>query len=250
MSDHRARDRKATLGRERMAVARRFLIDDRNNREWFDAAAMAGEPGIYMVKNWDARCRIAMHNDGLLLAEDEQWAVYKRELEHWPSLLWINLLQTSEGLEMARKCYQRGLGKMAMTTRTLSGISIAPITWVPRGLRKASQLEILAWTGVVGGELPPLTDYAPKLAVQIGDIRSVARGTATIIDLTSTFTALGALTFTAVSSDTNVVTAVVNGAMLTVTPLIAGTATITVRATEPGMLYAEQDFMMTVANPS
>lgn len=246
MSDHRERDRAKTRGLERMEAARRLLLLDRGDSAWFHAASIAGEPGVYMLKNWEARCRIAMHNDGLLLADDAQWAVYRRELEHWPSLLWIDLLKTNAMLQQARTCYQRGLGKMAMTTRTAEGVAITPIAWVPRGLRKADSLEILSWTGVAGGQLPPLTDYAPKLAVQIGDIRSVAGGTATVIELTSTFAALGALTYTASSDDENVVTAVVNGSRLTLTPLMAGTATVTVRATEPGELYAEQDFMVTV----
>lgn len=247
MSEHRHRDRLKTLGLQRMAEARRILIADRDQNHWFPAVVSAGEPGIYVLKNWEARCRIAMHNEGLLLSDDVQWAVYSRELNDWPSLLWADLLNTREQLEQARTCYQRGLGKMAMTTRTSEGVSIAPISWVPRGLRKADSLEILAWTGVVGGELPALNNYAPQLSVQIGDIRSVSRGTATVIDLTSTFTALSTLVFTAESDDINVATVAVQGSMLTLTPLIPGTATITVRATEPGGLYAEQTFDITVA---
>ena len=86
----------------------------------------------------------------------------------------------------------------------------------------------------------------PKVAEQIAAVTMVANGAPTGIDLRSKFTARDPLTFTAVSSDTDVATAVANGAMLVVSPGDAGSATITVRATAPDQRHVTQTFSVTV----
>lgn len=156
MSSHNERARRRALGLERMEAARRLLIADRADSAWFGAAAQAGKAGEYMVKNWFARCRVAMHNDGALLADEVAWGAYRREVELWPSLLWVGLLTADSLMNAAKACYGSGTGKLAMTTRTSETVTISPAAWVPRNLRRSSELEILAWCGVVGGTLPPV----------------------------------------------------------------------------------------------
>ena len=156
MSSHTKRDRLAALGLQRMEYARRLLLLDRDPSGWFEAASTAGEAGLYMARNWYARGRVAMHNNGAILANDTNWAIYKAELERWPSLLWCGLLTAEKLLEGARKCYQSGRGKLAMTTRTSETVTITPATWIPRNLRRVNEAEILHWCGVIGGKLPPV----------------------------------------------------------------------------------------------
>ena len=86
----------------------------------------------------------------------------------------------------------------------------------------------------------------PKVAEQINAVTMVANGAPNGIDLRNKFTARDPLTYEAVSSDINVATVSVNRGMLTVTPVNAGSATITVRATAPDERYVTQTFSVTV----
>ena len=87
----------------------------------------------------------------------------------------------------------------------------------------------------------------PKVASQIAAVTLVVDGSANVVDLTNKFsTVMGSLTYTVMNSDTAVVTAVVDTSMLTLTPLKAGTATITIRATGVEDLYIEQTFLVSV----
>ena len=58
------------------------------------------------------------------------------------------------------------------------------------------------------------------------------------------------LTYTAVTSDGRVVTAVVSGSTVSLTPVLAGTATVTVTARDPGALTATQAIAVTVTSSS
>ena len=86
----------------------------------------------------------------------------------------------------------------------------------------------------------------PKAARQIGSVMLVANGSPTGINLKNKFTARDSLRYTALSSDENVATVAINRGMLTVTPVNAGSATITVRATAPDERFATQTFTVTV----
>ena len=57
------------------------------------------------------------------------------------------------------------------------------------------------------------------------------------------------LTYTVVSSDPSVASVVMNGSMVTVTPVAEGVATVTVTATDPGSLSGMQSFAVTVGAP-
>lgn len=156
MDNETKQERDVRVGLERMEIARRLLIADRSDNVWFEVAAHSGDAGRFMELNWYARCRVAMHNKGSILANDTNWGAFRREIELWPSLLWIQLLTADKLLQAAKVCYNRGTGKLAMTTRTNDSVTIAQATWIPRNLRRASKLEILSWCGVIGGSLPPI----------------------------------------------------------------------------------------------
>ena len=88
----------------------------------------------------------------------------------------------------------------------------------------------------------------PKIVTQISDIQSLAGGSPSTVDLSNKFSTIkGTLTFSAESSDADVAPVSVEGSTLTVRPLTAGSADITVRATGVEDLYVEQNFMITVA---
>ena len=75
-----------------------------------------------------------------------------------------------------------------------------------------------------------------------------AGGDDTTVDLSDSFSDPDddALTYSAVSSDTSVATVMVTDNMLTISPKEAGSATVTVTATDPGGLSAEQTIDVTV----
>lgn len=86
----------------------------------------------------------------------------------------------------------------------------------------------------------------PKVKAEISGFSALAGGTATTIDLATKFRGIGTLTYTARSNNEAVATAVLNGTNLTVTPLVSGMATVTVRASSSPVLFVEQEFTVTV----
>ena len=87
----------------------------------------------------------------------------------------------------------------------------------------------------------------PKIREQISAVTMLANGVPNGIDLRNKFSARDdTLIYEAVSSDTDVATVSVNRGMLVVTPVNAGSATITVRATAPDERYITQTFSVTV----
>lgn len=89
---------------------------------------------------------------------------------------------------------------------------------------------------------------APEISQQIADMTIRANSS---LDLNSYFTdESGELTFSATSSDEAIVAAAVKNNILTLTPKTAGTAKVTVKATNKGGASAEQTFSVTVSNGS
>ncbi len=78
----------------------------------------------------------------------------------------------------------------------------------------------------------------------------VANGSPQTVDVADKFSDLDTLTFTATSDNTAIATVAVMDSVVTVTPVAAGTATITVTATDIAGQTAEQTFSVTVTNPS
>ncbi len=79
----------------------------------------------------------------------------------------------------------------------------------------------------------------------------VANGNTQTIDVADKFSDTDALTFSAMSNDTDIATVgVANDSEVTITPLAAGTATITVTATDIAGQTAEQTFSVSVTNPA
>ena len=71
------------------------------------------------------------------------------------------------------------------------------------------------------------------------------------MDVSSYFTVTDGITYSATSSSDAIATASVNGSMVTITGVAAGSATITVKATEDATgLYAMQPITVTVASPA
>ena len=91
------------------------------------------------------------------------------------------------------------------------------------------------------------TNLAPVPDGSINGQRLTEGGDAVTIDVTGNFSDADGdeLTYTASSSDASVATVSVDGSMVTVTPVGAGTATITVIARDPGGKAAFQRFMVT-----
>ena len=89
---------------------------------------------------------------------------------------------------------------------------------------------------------PVVADTLPAVTIHGGDTVT--------IDLAAHFSDPDgdALVYAVTTSDSSVVTAVVSGSIATVTPTGKGEATVTLTATDPGGLAAEQSFAVTVPN--
>ena len=119
-------------------------------------------------------------------------------------------------------------------------------------------LEGVTWIGgdpptttVSINDVPPPLNRAPEAAGEgpIAELSLTAHVAAPPLDLSDAFTDPDddALTYTAASGDETVATAALSGAVLTVTPLDAGSAIVTVTATDPGGLSASREITVTVA---
>ncbi len=92
-----------------------------------------------------------------------------------------------------------------------------------------------------------VTNPAPTVAGMIDNITDlVENGSPRNVDVASNFSDLDTLTFSAVSSRTAIATVAVMDSIVTVTPVAAGTATITVTATDMAGQTAEQTFSVSV----
>ena len=100
------------------------------------------------------------------------------------------------------------------------------------------------------GNPPP--NEAPKVITTIPDLNLTVGGTSGTINLGTYFTdpENETLTYGAGSSDTSIATVSISTNSLSITAKAAGTATITVIATDPGDLTAEQQFSVTVTAPN
>ena len=126
-----------------------------------------------------------------------------------------------------------------------------PVESQPRNTRGAVRLAwgvsalvaVAMWAVGCGEPQPPIAmGRIPALTVEVGNTESV--------DLTGYFSDADGdvLTYTARSSDPSVATAAVSGATIQVMAVAAGNATVTVTASDPGGLSANQTFAVTVPN--
>ncbi len=131
-------------------------------------------------------------------------------------------------------------GLTSLTTLNLSGNSLPAslpaslFTDVPRNA-------ITLPTGTTINEIPTTVGTIDNIT----DL--VAMGSPRVVDVADKFSDTDALTFSAMSNDTNIATVgLANDSEITVTPLVAGTITITVIATDIAGQTAEQTFMVSV----
>ncbi len=142
---------------------------------------------------------------------------------------------------------------------TTVGVSVAGSKVTYKGLKVGSAIVTVTATDpgnlsaeqkfTVTVEEPP---EPPTVKRPIGDLTLyVGEGTTReVIDLSTVFSDPNgdALEYEVASSDTDVATAVLSGTKLTVTPKGKGDATVTVTATDPGGLSAQDEFEVDVPN--
>ena len=130
-------------------------------------------------------------------------------------------------------------GSMVAVTPVGAGSATITVTARDPGGRAAIQRLTVTAEG---------TNLAPVPEGSINAQRLTGGGDAVTIDVAGNFSDADGdeLTYTAESSDESVATVSVDGSMVTVTPVGAGTATITVTAGDPGGASAQQNFFAEV----
>ncbi len=119
------------------------------------------------------------------------------------------------------------------------GTDSVRITMIDPEGTATQQLNVRVYSG------PVPNGTIPNVSVNVG-------GSSTDVDVSAYFDAStgNTLTYTAVSSDTGKATVSISDATLTVTPVAAGTATITARAIDSSGKSATQTFTATVVQPN
>ena len=139
----------------------------------------------------------------------------------------------------------------SMVTVTPVGAGTATITVIardPRGARARQKFDVTVERAGTGGTpVPPVTPEGPVAEGAIGAQSTTEGGATVTIDVAANFSDPNGdeLTYTASSSDESVATVSVDGSMVTVTPVGAGTTTIEVIARDPGGEVAIQRFTVT-----
>jgi uncharacterized protein YjdB len=130
-------------------------------------------------------------------------------------------------------------GAMVTVMAIASGSATVTVTATDPGELSASQE--FGVTVEVPNRAPEITDSIPPQTLTVGDTVE--------LDASAHFSDPDddELTYEATSSDPGVATVSTSGAMVTVAAIAAGSATVTVTATDPEGLTAEQQFMVTVA---
>ena len=122
----------------------------------------------------------------------------------------------------------------------------------PMGLASVAMMTVAVWAVACGdGGTEPEPPQPNRAPVAQGSIpaQTVPVGEAVLVSVASAFTDPDgdALTYSGVSSAPGVASVAVSGANVTVTGVSAGIATVTVMASDPGGLSAQQAFQVTVA---
>ena len=122
----------------------------------------------------------------------------------------------------------------------------AVVVWRDRGFRwsDGQRIDVHVTTGQDGGRV----NQAPRATGSVPAQTLTAGGRSVSVNVAPYFTDPDgdSLTYTARSSRTGVVTAVVSGSTATLTAVAAGTATVSVTARDPGGLSATQSIAVTV----
>ena len=129
-------------------------------------------------------------------------------------------------------------GSVVMVTAAARGIATITVTARDSGGLSAQ----LTFTVTVPNQAPVLADTVPAQTIFVGDTASV--------DMAAYFTDPDgdALTYSVASSDATAVSASVSGSVVSLTAITQGISTVTVTASDPDELSAEQHIAVTVPN--
>lgn len=151
---------------ERQERIQRWLNDD---REFLPLVSTIDDTNIGRLAKyrWYRFAQLAMWKDGKLLENDANWALVLDEIENWPMMLWVSILDQDTTIAEAKKAYnQMGAGRFTVTEKSdadddTRDWKLTEMGWVNRGIRVATQLEIWKWVGPVGGQYPTVTTPEP-----------------------------------------------------------------------------------------
>ena len=132
--------------------------------------------------------------------------------------------------------------ELTLVTVATGTATVTVIATDPGGLSATQMFEVMV----------ARANRAPMPVDSIPDQSLTAGGSAGTLDVAPTFTDPDGdiLTYAASSSDSGVVRALVSEGELTLVPVAAGSADVTVTATDPGGLSATETFRVTVAAPN
>ena len=116
--------------------------------------------GRLAAYRWYRFAQLALFRDGALLDNDAQWAIVEKEMNDWPMMLWVSILDVDTTINEAKKAYnQMTAGRFTITQHTDSDdktrdFKLVEMGWAQRNMRRATQMQIWKWLGPVGGEYP------------------------------------------------------------------------------------------------
>ena len=149
--------------KSRQEHVRQWMLADRVENPLFQHLASVNGSGQYMEKRWYSFGQVALHDNGSMLGVDGQWAEMRREMNDWPSLLWVAQLKNSATFAQAEKIFSRGREDFVLTT-AVTPVRIVKASWSKPVIKQVTQLQVWEWLGPIGGVMPaaPVTTPDPE----------------------------------------------------------------------------------------
>lgn len=116
--------------------------------------------GKYAKYRWYRFGQTALFKNGSLLNPDSQWGTIEQEMQNWPMMKWLSVLENDTIIEEAKNVYNTmDNGQLTITVHTAEGamrpFQLNRLTWASMNAGLATPVQIWKWLGPVGGELPP-----------------------------------------------------------------------------------------------
>ena len=138
---------------ERQNTIRRFMLEDRLHNPNFDILLCCGDIGDLTERRWFLFGQVAIYNQGSLLTDEDVWPDIVSEMKI-PSILWADGMRRSTRGRGEAQQVLRASSYTFPSTMWGNNIRVRPVSWWQNKIRNVSYIDVIAWLGLIGGELP------------------------------------------------------------------------------------------------
>ena len=142
------------LIKDRQAIIRRWMLQDRYHNQAFEILITVPGMGGYVERRWFTFGQIALYNNGASLTDDSVWDDVQAEMKI-PSILWADGINRSVRAGSDAQQVLRLRSYEFPITAWGNNIRVRKASWWTDKMRRIDYIDVLAWLGLIGGELLP-----------------------------------------------------------------------------------------------